>query len=227
MKAVMINGWGQVHDSLSLALPREFNNVSHLDYATFSGWDAFLENLPKRQRVDLLIGWSLGGQIAARLVEKRIFLPKLLVLIATPFQFVADEKIPYAMNPVMLHTFKSSFHLIPGETLKRFALMIAQHDSNMKKIVENLGIEGDSGHHWLEWLDEIGNFTCANMDFLGFPKTLIIHGDGDMVVDSRQAALFAEAIAGARLKIFKACGHAPHLHDPAKVKALIRKAAGL
>jgi len=223
MKAVIINGWGQVYDSISGVLPPEFDNVSHINYAAFSSWKELIKTLPKNQDVDLLIGWSLGGQIAIRLVENGMIRPKLLVLLATPFQFVADEKVPYGMNHFMFQAFRVSFQMIPGDTLKRFAIMIAEADSNMKKIIKELGIDRHDEYKWLEWLEDIGSFSCFNVNFDGFPRTLIIHGENDAIVDSRQAALLAGVIPLSHLEILPQCGHAPHLHDTEGLRAMIRR----
>ncbi len=44
--------------------------------------------------------------------------------------------------------------------------------------------------------------------------TLVQHGDGDVVVDPRNAELLAEAIPDARVSIYQGCGHLFMWQDP-------------
>ena len=44
--------------------------------------------------------------------------------------------------------------------------------------------------------------------------TLVQHGDGDVVVDPRNADLLATAIPGARVSIFPGCGHLYFWQEP-------------
>ncbi len=56
------------------------------------------------------------------------------------------------------------------------------------------------------------------------PKTFSIHGRDDTIVDVTQTGLFKSLISDYALEIFDACGHAPHLHDEARVREIIKAA---
>lgn len=224
MKALCFNGWGQIFDSLGIIVPKEINEVSHIKYSKHSNYKNLKEEiLDNKTSAEIVIGWSLGGQLAVRLVSDGALKPKLLVLLAAPFQFVADKNVPSGMNSLAFLAFKNAFSLIPTSTLKRFALMIGHNDSNMKKIVEDIGIDQENIVAWNKWLDEIKDFSCQKFDFKNFPRTLIIHGDGDTVVNVQQGKLFNEKIKNSRLEIIQLSGHAPHLHDAEFVKKVIKE----
>ncbi len=63
------------------------------------------------------------------------------------------------------------------------------------------------------WLKEL-EFSCFDVDFKDFPKTIYIWGEGDAVVNNHQNTLqykyFANKISDFKVEIIKNCGHAPH-----------------
>ena len=70
-----LSGWGQKFDSLEVIF-KESNFdpffVSSFDYsATKSGEDFFDAISSQNLNPEILIGWSLGGQLAIRLIEKK------------------------------------------------------------------------------------------------------------------------------------------------------------
>src|SRR5262249_47693514 len=98
---ICLSGWGQAHDSLEIIAPQ----AQHVPYKPYPSFDAFAGTLHGIQ-CDMLIGWSLGGQLAARLVAAGILQPKRLVLLAAPFQFLADTHILDAMQPALYDMFE-------------------------------------------------------------------------------------------------------------------------
>ena len=224
MKALCFNGWGQIYNSLDFVIPKELKPITHVNYSQHSSYKLLVEYLQdQKAKADVIIGWSLGGQIAVRLIRDGVLKPKLLILMAAPYQFVADKNVTSGMNSLAFLAFKNAFSLLPSSTLQRFAFMVGHNDSHMKQIVDDLGIDQENFIAWSKWLDEIKDFSCHKVDFRHFPRTVIIHGDGDTVVNVQQASLFSEKIKNSRLEIMKLSGHAPHLHDPALVKKIIKE----
>ena len=96
-----LSGWGQKFDSLEFIFnDQAFDpfSVSSLDYSRFDDVAKFFEFVRERQfsldeedlqfgdsdeakkfHPEILVGWSLGGQLAVRLIEKKILKPKLLI----------------------------------------------------------------------------------------------------------------------------------------------------
>ncbi len=220
MHVVTLNGWGRPAESLNLGLP----NTQHLDYAPYDSAETFLDATRSQPpSCDILVGWSLGGQLASRLIAERIFTPSLLILFAPAYQYVSGNGITCGVNPIVFRAFSQAFTLAPKKVLKEFALRIAEEDDHAQEIIKELTQNEVNTENWQRWLSILGNYSCADLDFSHFPRTLIIHGKNDHITNPQQSTLFADAIPHSRLELFSKCGHAPHLHDPARVKQLIEE----
>ncbi len=217
-RIVTISGWGQAYDALKAVTP---DNATHFDYSNFASTAEFFKNL-KGQNPDVVVGWSLGGQLALRAISEGVISPKSLVLIATPYQFVASKDIKCAMNIDNFNTFYNNFESDPVRTIKRFLTLISLNDSHAHDILVHLRNTTNTEHasRWLYWLEELEKFSCNSVDFSLVPKTFAIHGTDDTVVDSTQTGLFMPLIENYTLEAFTKCGHAPHLHDEARVREI-------
>ena len=104
-KITILSGFGQE--------PQTFKNVFSnkdvitLDYLQNKNFEDLLTQDLKAYDNEVVIGWSLGGQVAIRLIEKQILKPKLLILIATPFQFVEDDKNEVGMPLELFNQFQN------------------------------------------------------------------------------------------------------------------------
>ncbi len=224
MNVVTLTGWGQTYDSLKVVVPDNATKVTHIKYIDHSDFESLARSLEKKPiKCDVLIGWSLGGQISARLVEKKLIEPSLLILLAPPFQFISNKDVPYGMQSFAFMAFKNAFSLLPAATLKRFAVMMVHNDSHLRDIMHHLSIDSDNVKNWISWLEEIEKFSCKNINFSKFPKTVVIHGNNDEIVNIKQSKFFIDAIRNSKLITFKNTGHAPHLHSPQKVKDIIKE----
>jgi pimeloyl-[acyl-carrier protein] methyl ester esterase len=207
-KNYVLGGWAEKLKSPILP------NSRFLVYRKSSNYQEFSRRI-KKQKCNALIGWSLGAQIAIRLASEDIIRPRLLVLIAPPFQFISSKKYPCSISKVAFKCFKIILEASPKQTLMRFAklsnnLAMAQMD------LANIS-------SWMPWLKELGDFSCDHIDFSNFPKTLIIHGNKDRIVSHKQSQLLNKLIPDSNLHIFKDCGHAPHMHNKTKFDLLIKE----
>lgn len=219
---ITLSGWGQAYNSLANISPE---GATHIDYTKFPSVDAFFKSL-KDKNPDIIIGWSLGGQLALRAISEKILKPKKLILISTPYQFVASKDIKCSMSKDTFNTFHSNFESDPVKTLKRFLTLISLNDSNHHEILKELRHATSTEHasRWLYWLEQLESFTCHSLDFSNVPETLAIHGLNDTIVDSTQTGLFKSLIKNYTLEMFENCGHAPHLHNEARVKEIVHAA---
>ena len=206
-KITILSGFGQE--------PQTFKNVfSNKDVIAFDYFQTKnFENLLTRDLTaydnEVVIGWSLGGQVAIRLIEKQILKSKLLILIATPFQFVRNNKNNTGVNKEDFESFKINLALNPKQTLQYLACMSGNSDENSAETIKNM--EGiNNVENLSNWFQELKDFTCFDIDFKNFPKTVYICGDSDAVVDISQYKYFQERIADFELQIMFNCGHAPH-----------------
>jgi pimeloyl-ACP methyl ester carboxylesterase len=219
-----LSGWGQKFDSLENIFSDEVFDpffVSSFNYSTLDNLEAFFGKIKSTRYADVVVGWSLGGQLAIRLIEKKIFSPKLLILIAPPFQMIKDECIQAGMSPKTFAEFYGNFVKSPDKTLKQFAILSAMNDRNAKEIAKTLDVSDDNFLQLKFWLEELKRFSCFDVDFSNMPRTLFLQGLGDMIVHESQSNYFKNRIWNFRLELFKNCGHAPHLNDVKRVRKIV------
>ncbi len=220
-----LTGWGQKFDSLENIFSESFFDpffVSSFDYFAFDNVEKlFAEIATQKLNPEILIGWSLGGQLAVRLIEKKILTPKLLILIAPPFQMLKDSRIHAGMSQNAFDEFYGNFVKAPTQTLKQFSILTAMNDRSAKEIAKTLDINDKNFEQLKFWLEELSRFSCFDVDFSNMPRTLFFQGAGDMIVHASQAEYFKERIKNFRLEIFNNCGHAPHLSDVEKLRKII------
>jgi len=223
-KILCLSGWGQKYDSLNIIFRNPIFDpffIEHCNYTKFNKIDEFFDSIKKQKpNFDIVVGWSLGGQLALRLIEQEILKPKLLFLIAPPFQMVKDKKIQTAMSPKTFEEFYNSFCASPNIALKKFSILTAMNDKNSKEIAKNLDINNDNFANLKYWLEELKRFSCFDLHFKNCPKTIFLQGAGDMIVHPNQTSYFQKQIKDFQLETFKNCGHAPHLNDIHRVRKL-------
>ena len=226
-----LTGWGQKFDSLEFIFNDQIFDpffVSSLDYSQFSSEQDFFSFVQsqvseKNLQPEILVGWSLGGQLSVRLIEKKILQPKLLILIAPPFQLLKDERVHAGMAPATFKKFRDDFANAPDKTLKQFAILTAMNDKNAGEIARGLDVNEENFKQLVYWLDELSKISCFNVNFENMPPTLYFHGAGDMIVHVSQAEYFKERIKNFEKEIFTDCGHAPHLNDIERMRKIIKK----
>lgn len=205
-KITVISGFGQE--------PKTFKNVFTnkdtiaLDYLQTKNFEDLLTLDLKAYDNEVVIGWSLGGQVAVRLIEKQILKPKLLILIATPFQYVQNKTNKIGVMPSNFESFKNVLNFDSIEALKYLAYLSAGGDENSDDVILNMNNDKPNDN-LVNWLDEL-DFSCFNISFKNFPKTIYICGDSDAVIDCSQYKYFQERIENFELKVIENCGHAPH-----------------
>ncbi len=222
MKILTLSGWGQPQDALATLFPHS----THVEYAKHATLDAALDEITRAaQDYDLVVGWSLGGQLAAHAVAKKRIAPKALVLIGAPFQFVETPPLAIGMKRDTFQKFRENYAANPARTLSKGWELIAYNDSRAEEVQQALAQfnkETVQRIDWLRWLNLLDGFTSHGLPFDHFPPSLILHGTEDAVVAYEQSQHFAKHIPGARLETFAGCGHAPHWHDPKRVQKLIQ-----
>ena len=226
-KILCLSGWGQKFDSLESIFDPIFfaqNSVTSFDYSQFDDVEKFYAAIKSQNlNPEILIGWSLGGQLAIRLIEKKILQPKLLILLAPPFQMIKDSRIQAGMAKHTFDEFYKNFAAAPTQTLKQFSILTAMNDKNASDIARTLDVNDKNFEQLKFWLKELERFSCFDVNFENMPRTLFFQGAGDMIVHESQAKYFYDRIKNFRLEIFKNCGHAPHLSDLEKLRKIINQ----
>lgn len=223
MNVFALSGWAQRAASLDAVLPE---NAVKVDYGDCTSVEQVFRRITGSglAQPDVAVGWSLGGQLLVRATAAGVIAPKKLVLLGAPYQLVADKQFRKGKPKMVVAASRLALQANAGLMLREFqAEFLAQGDSNAAAIraVAPQYLALGEGMHWLFWFDELAHFSCAGLDFGGFPPTHIIHGQRDAVIPYANAAAFAERIAAASLHALPECGHAPHWHDANFVKQVI------
>jgi pimeloyl-[acyl-carrier protein] methyl ester esterase len=225
LKTATISGWGQPHDSIQLLVP----NAHAIAYDHHNNVATALQDIAHAAKeCELLIGWSLGGQLLVRAIAAGMVRPKKLVLIAAPFQFVARPSNIIGMPADLYQTFYANYAENPKKTMTKVWASIIKGDTHsalMRTHLEALDTTRLEEKEWLYWLGVLRDFSCYDLYLADFPPTLLIHGDKDAVVYHEQSLLFKQAIPHAKLLTLQGCGHAPHWHDSEQIKQAIRNFA--
>jgi esterase/lipase len=190
-KTLILTGFGQNPEQLKRFLQTKINDtIDILDYSKFKNYED-LKNNVFNNNYDRIIGWSLGGQIACRLISDKILTTKSLFLISTPYKFLTDYK----------------FHLFKLFLMQdyQFALHKLNDLIESSQKLENI----DNFENLETWLDELEDFDCVILDFSNFPKTFYLAGRNDNVVSINQIGQFRERIKNFKSLIIES-SHAPH-----------------
>ncbi len=218
-KVVTLTGWGHPHDALRSIAP----NARHLEYThlTLDGALALLEKEAKDAHT--IVGWSMGGQLAAFAIANKIISPKKLVLVAAPYHFVARRGKTLGLKPGIYAQFMDNLRQKPERTFEKAYGLVHYQDAraeDVKKALEDSYTRRPK-HNWDYWFQALAEVEFDELDLSHFPETELIHGKSDVVVDMQQSVHFAKRIPRSSVHLFDNCGHAPHWHDPQAVQKII------
>jgi len=184
------------------------------------------------ERLDLakavLVGWSLGSQVAMEAFLKLRKRVSGLVLVGATARFTATEGYPHGLPANEVRgmgirmkrgyekTMGEFFHSMyaEGELSREIEERIAREimaDGRLPDpAVAQAGLDVLETADLREMLPEIDR------------PVLLIHGDSDLICPPAAARYLADRIQNARLLKFAGVGHAPPLSRPAEFNALIR-----
>jgi pimeloyl-ACP methyl ester carboxylesterase len=185
-------------------LPDRFDSVDDLAYLYLDLLDTF------DLRDVVLIGFSLGGWIAAEVAVRCCDRLKKLILVAAVGIKVSDREtrdIPdiFATAPDQL--IKLTFHDPRRGAIDYAALP----DEELRIIARNR--ESLALYTWEPYMHNPK--LRYHLDRIAVP-TLLIRGASDGLVSQRYAEAYAELIPGARLEVIAEAGHAPQIEQPAE-----------
>lgn len=199
---VFLHGWGsdsriwtqlQTHFSdwecINWDLPG-FGENRQVDATLDSFLEQSAEHLPQQC---VLVGWSLGGMVAASLAARAPARVKALITIASNATFVDRPAWDEAMPRAIFQNFVKSFESHPQKTFKRFCMLQVQGESSKKNIVSQLEIFSTNvTGRWRAGLDWLGTLDNRHLlAKLAIPQ-LSIFGSGDALVPVSAAAKIAQ-----------------------------------
>lgn len=138
-KILLITGWGggiELLRPLHEALAQKGHVIERMNIFNAQDDEILQQHVELAAKFDVIVGWSLGGQLATLLVnqiEKQYAEQKILITLASNPCFVAQLDWSTAMSVETFIQFKQSFEQDAISTLKRFGLLVCQGASSAKK----------------------------------------------------------------------------------------------
>ncbi len=138
-KILLITGWGggaEILKPLHDALEQKGYLVQRINIFNALDNEVLQQHVELAVKFDVIVGWSLGGQLATLLVnqiQQQYDEQKLLITLASNPCFVTQADWTTAMPVETFMQFKQSFEQDVITTLKRFGLLVCQGASSAKK----------------------------------------------------------------------------------------------
>ncbi|ATO18396.1 alpha/beta hydrolase [Acinetobacter sp. LoGeW2-3] len=193
MKILLISGWGlgtQVLNEFVQQLEQQSEQQPQVVV-----WDIFdpnkaellAEKVQTAADMDVLIGWSLGGQLAMLLaneIYQQTQDTKPVIACMSNLSFVAQENWPHAMPKAQYLQFKHAVMLQPEQALQRFCALVTLGSAAPRERAKylqqqsiNIDLSYQQAHLYL--LEQL-NLVNIVKSYPG--KMLFINSEKDMLV---------------------------------------------
>lgn len=136
---MLITGWGggtKLLQPLMEGLERENFQVKLINIFNALDAQTLQQQVELAKEYDVIMGWSLGGQLATILadeISKKYQQNKVLITLGSNPCFVTNENWQTAMDQPTFQAFKQSFKTDAVATLKKFGFMVCQGTENTKQ----------------------------------------------------------------------------------------------
>lgn len=163
-----------------------------------------------------LLGWSLGGMVAAQIAASGHHAPARLVLVASTPRFVRDESWEHGLAAAVVQEFAAQLRRDPQELIRRFLSLQARGDERQVSLLRQLRAAVFEHGQPDPAALEAGLAVLTESDLreslgdIAVP-TLVVAGEYDRLTPAAASRWMAGRIPGARLSLLKAAGHAPFL----------------
>jgi len=199
-----------------------------LPHNTLQGWaDDLAQQLPQQA---MLLGWSLGAQVAMRAaLDHPRKIARLIVLASTP-RFVRSEDWQHGMEESDLQEFGAALIADPQATLLRFLSLQTRGMQGQKTFLQQLRqmLQAAPQAHAEALTSGLAILRHtdlrAELPHLTQP-TLVLHGASDTLTPPAAGAWLASALPHAQFTGFARAAHAPHLSHAQEVAAEIGRFA--
>lgn len=220
-----LHGWGYtgaLWQPLAAALPDWQVLTPTLDWRL--GVDALTDQLAANLDA-LVLGWSLGAQLALQLAHRHPRSVAALYLIAASPCFVARTEWPHGLPADTLNAFRTQFASTPARVQQRFLALQLMEDAQRNALTPvlqaALSPADTSGL-------PAGLAMLADQDLRALPTPpcplQLLHGAQDRLMPLAAAQWLAQTHA-APLEIIAAAGHAPLFAEPAALAQRLQNLA--
>jgi pimeloyl-[acyl-carrier protein] methyl ester esterase len=232
----LLHGWGmnlRVFDTLRAELARHYT-VTALDLPGH-GRSPWISGLSPSQQLEilaaqlpqesLLVGWSLGGQLALQLAAQGAVRVRGLVLMATTVRFTQSTDWPHGLPAAWLEQFALQLERDTRRTLANFLALQVRGSTRADIVLAALqqALHESAAPEALA----AGLAMLRHNDLrelargLGVP-TLVVAGQYDRVTPLASAQALVQLLPRARLLAVPRAGHAPFLsHRQTVLEALL------
>ena len=228
---IFLHGWGQSaqiwHQQTQHFSPLTRSYAINLpghggspDIAT-EAWLSHLQHeiqhhIDTHKQPAILVGWSLGGQIAIQLQQKLEGLTGLVLVSTTP-RFRQHHDWKHGCSDEIWQGFQQAASEQNPKLMQRFFHMMLHGDKLSRKDMQTIAKQAinksfppttqalQTGLHFLSAFD-----FRHHLKAMALP-TLVVHGQQDVIVPIEAGQYLAQHIPHAKLHIFEDCGHAPFL----------------
>ncbi len=202
---------------------------------SISGYGRVLDSLLEQLEIDAaaVIGNSMGGFIGAELAiafPQRV--ERLVLISAAGISTYADPRtaraIPTLRRGERIAAAGAAWLASKSDTVARRArlrdatlALVTRHPSRLPAPLAAEQLRGAGKPGFLQALESILDYDFRERLAEIACPTLIVWGDGDRLINVRDADVFAELIPGSRKVIFEDTGHMAMLERPAAFNALL------
>jgi len=174
----------------------------------------------------VLVGWSLGAQVALEALPSLVGRVRALALLSGTPRFTEGPGWPHGLPATSVHALATRLERRPEATLRRFFEGLFAPDElpapELAALADRvLSGPGPALHAARAGLDA---FLVADqrprLAEVRVP-TLLVHGEADPICLPGAARAAAAALPRAELHALPGLGHAPHLSRPAQVAGLL------
>jgi len=201
---VLIPGWAtdyRIFDSLNL----KFNYLLPLDFSPFTFEEDILNALGEKgiDRISLL-GWSLGGFLAAEFATKYPNLVEELILVSIRKKY-KEEDIA-GIGELLKKSKKGYLYKFYGQCFSKKISLSWFKKNLLKTYCQDCNL-----NYLLKTLDYLAKAKINTERLSGIERIKVVHGDSDRIAPINEAREVQEAIANSELIIIKDSGHIPFL----------------
>lgn len=229
---VFLHGWG-THPVIWEPLLAHFPGAHALPLPGYAGTDSAetLDEMAEHiagqiQANTVLVGWSLGGQVAMRIAQDWPEKISRLVLIGATPCFVTRDGWPHGVADEVFEQFSRNLAEDYAGTIRRFLSLQAQGSDAVRTVLAELRARLLAQPRPADGALEAGLniLRCTDMREevvqLPVPVTLI-HGSGDKLAPTSAARWLEQKMPLATLHEIPGAGHAPFLSHVQQVAELI------
>lgn len=168
----------------------------------------------------ILLGWSMGAQVALQACKDLAGRLSGLVLVSATPCFTVRPDYPFGLSPAEAAGMRLKVQRNRGRALNGFhARMFAEGEIETERISERVteilsSVLPPETSLAIEALDALASADMrpqlAEIDL----PTLLLHGDRDLICLPQASEYLANGLKSVRRTVFSGCGHAPFLTRP-------------